>query len=148
MNIKDIDCIEHVRRQAGGRCEVCGDPGNAVHHVWAKGMGGSPIDLPINLINLCNTCHYDHHCGKAPVRLMLIGLIECREGWKSNEIEEEIYRVRQLPQGSEYRPTRPFATYHRYRGRGDGVQRDPAPPRVGCGRPGVAFDEGGWFRLS
>ena len=148
MNIKDIDCIEHVRRQAGGRCEVCGDPGNAVHHVWAKGMGGSPIDLPINLINLCNTCHYDHHCGKAPVRLMLIGLIECREGWKSNEIEEEIYRVRQLPQGSEYRPTRPFATYHRYRRDSDRLQRDASPPRVGCGRPGVAFDEGGWFRLS
>lgn len=147
MNIKDIDCIEHVRRQAGGRCEYCGSPGNHVHHVWAKGMGGAPIDLPINLVCLCWNCHTKHHNGGIPCRFTLINILSQREGWESLEIEEEIYRVRQLPKGAEYRPARPFATYHRHRRDSDGLQRDPAPPGCGCGRPGVAFDEGGWFRL-
>ena len=147
MNIKDTNCIEHVREQANGRCENCGRPGNHVHHIWAKGMGGSPIDLPINNVNLCHVCHSIHHSGGHPTRLELIAIVEKREGWKSLEIEEEIYRVRQLPKGAEYRPTRPFATYHRYRRDSDGVQRAADPPGLGCGRPGVAFDEGGWFRL-
>jgi len=147
MIVRDQTCIEHVRHQAGGRCEYCGCAGNHVHHIWAKGIGGAPIDIPVNLVNLCHNCHTRHHSGKNPERLTLIHLVSKREGWKSLEIEEEIYRVRQLPKGAEYRPTRPFATYHRYRRDSDGVQRAADPPGLGCGRPGVAFDEGGWFRL-
>ena len=148
MIVRDQTCIEHVRHQAGGRCEYCRCAGNHVHHIWAKGMGGAPIDIPTNLVNLCNRCHTKHHSGGAPTRLTLISLVEMREGWASDQIEEEIYRVRQLPKGSEYSPPRPFATYNPYRRSGDGVQRDPDPPGLGCGRPGVAFDQGGWFRLS
>jgi len=148
MIVRDQTCIEHVREQARGLCECCFRPGQHVHHIWAKGMGGYQIDLPINQVFLCVFCHVSHHAGNAPSKLQLLGIVERREGWTSDQIEEEIYRVRQLPKGAEYSPTRPFATYHRYRRGSDGLQRDPDPPGVGCGRQGVAFDQSGWFRLA
>lgn len=39
-------------------CEVCGAPAVDIHHINAKGMGGSKLrDNIENLIALCRPCH-------------------------------------------------------------------------------------------
>jgi hypothetical protein len=39
-------------------CEICGGSANQVHHIEARGMGGSKLkDYPDNLLFLCYECH-------------------------------------------------------------------------------------------
>jgi hypothetical protein len=40
-------------------CEWCGDHDTLeCHHIKARGIGGgSRLDVPLNLVMLCNTCH-------------------------------------------------------------------------------------------
>lgn len=39
-------------------CEVCGQKVNDVHHIEARGMGGTSKEEDIyNLMGLCRTCH-------------------------------------------------------------------------------------------
>jgi 5-methylcytosine-specific restriction endonuclease McrA len=39
-------------------CEVCGKVGNDLHHIEARGMGGSKhADVIENLMCLCRECH-------------------------------------------------------------------------------------------
>lgn len=46
-------------------CEVCGSKGNDIHHLEAKGMGGSKTkDYIENLIAVCRDCHVKCHSNK------------------------------------------------------------------------------------
>jgi 5-methylcytosine-specific restriction endonuclease McrA len=39
-------------------CEVCGRVGNDLHHIEARGMGGTKTkDVIENLMSLCRECH-------------------------------------------------------------------------------------------
>lgn len=45
-------------------CEVCGAQAVDIHHIQARGMGGSKLrDNPENLIALCRTCHHEADFG-------------------------------------------------------------------------------------
>lgn len=45
-------------------CEVCNRPANSVHHIDARGMGGSKLlDTPENLMALCRECHHEADFG-------------------------------------------------------------------------------------
>jgi hypothetical protein len=45
-------------------CEVCQAPAVDIHHIQARGMGGSKLrDNPENLIALCRACHYQADFG-------------------------------------------------------------------------------------
>ena len=45
-------------------CEVCGAQAVDIHHIQARGMGGSKSrDTPENLIALCRSCHHDADFG-------------------------------------------------------------------------------------
>jgi 5-methylcytosine-specific restriction endonuclease McrA len=48
-----------VRRRAKGRCEDCGQVGwNELHHLHYQSLG---MELPSDLIALCNNCHHRRH---------------------------------------------------------------------------------------
>ena len=54
-----------VFREAG-RCELCGRPCNRCypHHVLCRGMGGGArLDVPLNLVAVCEDCHGAIHAG-------------------------------------------------------------------------------------
>lgn len=41
-------------------CEICGAKAVDIHHIEARGMGGSKNkDHPVNLMALCRACHVD-----------------------------------------------------------------------------------------
>ena len=43
-------------------CELCGNIGVDIHHIEARGMGGSKLKDKIeNLICLCRNCHENAH---------------------------------------------------------------------------------------
>jgi 5-methylcytosine-specific restriction endonuclease McrA len=45
-------------------CEVCGAQAVDIHHIQARGMGGSKSrDTPENLIALCRSCHHEADFG-------------------------------------------------------------------------------------
>jgi hypothetical protein len=47
-------------------CEVCGQSAVDIHHIQARGMGGSKFrDTPDNLIALCRVCHHEADFGTA-----------------------------------------------------------------------------------
>lgn len=47
-------------------CECCGKPAVDIHHLIAKGMGGSKTkDYIENLIAVCRKCH--EKCHKSPI---------------------------------------------------------------------------------
>ncbi len=42
-------------------CEVCGNPANDIHHIDARGMGGSKTkDTIENLQAVCRSCHIEY----------------------------------------------------------------------------------------
>lgn len=42
-------------------CEVCGSPANDIHHIKARGMGGTKTAGIIeNLMAVCRQCHVDY----------------------------------------------------------------------------------------
>jgi 5-methylcytosine-specific restriction endonuclease McrA len=44
-----------VKKRDGGKCRVCGTPGNQAHHLVYRSHGGK--DTPSNLVWCCSTCH-------------------------------------------------------------------------------------------
>lgn len=42
-------------------CEMCGQKAVDIHHIWARGMGGSKTrDEISNLMALCRACHVEY----------------------------------------------------------------------------------------
>lgn len=88
---KDPALLRRFRRP----CEMCGAPGGCPHHMLSRGAGGGGrLDVPLNLVSLCNTCHRAVHDGKIP-RLEVAGLIARREGLASGEeVLERLWELR------------------------------------------------------
>ena len=42
-----------------GKCRVCGNPAEEVHHIRPRHFHGT--DVPANLVSLCKTCHDEVH---------------------------------------------------------------------------------------
>jgi hypothetical protein len=84
------------RFRLGGYCGFCRrytfiEP----HHIVSRGIGGSHrIDLPINIVGLCVTCHRMHHDGRRPLKCDLLAIVAGREGIFQNEIEATLNRLR------------------------------------------------------
>lgn len=59
--------LVQIRQQRGERCEVCGVPARAAHHVNAVGIQGIASALtfePSNLLLICSHCHTLMHPGQ------------------------------------------------------------------------------------
>ena len=59
--------LASVRQERGERCEACGVPARAAHHVIAVGIAGIASELvfePANLLILCDNCHCLFHPGR------------------------------------------------------------------------------------
>ena len=56
VKIIDEEALARIRKQA--RCELCHGVVNSTqpHHILSRARGGR-IDLPVNLIGLCQECH-------------------------------------------------------------------------------------------
>ncbi len=70
MLVKNVDLLIDMHTNTS-HCEVCNVTPlhKEVHHIWAKGMGGgSRLDIPWNLIVLCQPCHQLAHAGKISKR--------------------------------------------------------------------------------
>jgi len=58
-----LDYFE-IGEQDAALCEVCKRRGVDIHHIEAKGMGGSKTkDYIENLMLLCRRCHQEAHAG-------------------------------------------------------------------------------------
>ena len=83
MKIVDPDVMIQLHEEVT-RCELCDNrhPKLEVHHIWSRGMGGgSRLDIPWNLIVLCQPCHMDAQANKIPKRT-LWGIAAEREIFK------------------------------------------------------------------
>ncbi len=78
-----------------GPCGWCGhwvacEP----HHLFSRGMGGgSQLDIRINLLSLCRSCHDAFHLGHI-CRFDLLAVVAARERTTQDKIVEEIHRLR------------------------------------------------------
>lgn len=83
MKIVNVDAMIDLHEEISW-CEFCDKTGEKLdcHHIYARGMGGgSRLDIPINLIILCRTCHDKAQNGRIS-RRELWGIAAEREVWK------------------------------------------------------------------
>ncbi len=109
MRIHDPDTLERFRNMP---CEVCGHSRpNDPHHVRTKGAG--QIDAPWNLVALCRLHHSSHHYGGQPTTETCLSIICKRMGVTYDQINEELYRIRNLDKAADPNKDRPaiFAAY-------------------------------------
>jgi hypothetical protein len=53
-------------------CEVCGKRGVDIHHIFARGMGGSKEkDTIVNLMCLCRECHVEYGDKKHHIEFLI-----------------------------------------------------------------------------
>ena len=89
-------------------CSYCRQPtpgGTDPCHVITRGVGGGTrLDVPLNLVSLCRTCHNENHAGRSPTREELCELVGERYGYKSHEVLARLHRMIRAPK--EARPCR------------------------------------------
>jgi len=94
MKIIDKDVVASFRGLL--ICEYCQHRRQCYgHHLRSRGAG--QLDIRINLISLCVNCHDMAHTGGID-RLELAAIVATREGTTAEAIEDEIFRLRRLPQ--------------------------------------------------
>lgn len=53
-------------------CEVCGAKGQDIHHIFARGMGGSKnADTIDNLMAVCRSCHVEFGDKKQHIEFLI-----------------------------------------------------------------------------
>jgi hypothetical protein len=87
-NKRIVDKKAIARCREKGFCQICGHPGDDVHHIVSRGAGGP--DHIYNLIYLCRQCHKEIHDGKLE-RHWIFCFVSMREG-KSID-ENTIYEI-------------------------------------------------------
>lgn len=113
MKIERPDRLDLFRTP--GLCECCGRFANIrePHHLRAKGMGGTPLDVAVNLIALGGSakltegrrsfsceCHYRIHAGNiSPDRILQI--VAAREGVTAEHITEVMDWMQRLIKPTE-----------------------------------------------
>lgn len=98
MKHVDEKVLEAARKRP--RCEWCGRrrPLDAAH-IMSKGAGR--VDIDGNVVGLCRLCHRRNHAGTDPTTADLLAVAAAREKCLQDDIVREVYRIRQLPKGSE-----------------------------------------------
>lgn len=100
MKVIDEELLRVFRNKL--RCEHCGTATMFKlhpHHLWCRGMGGgSRLDVPLNLIALCASCHGMVHDGHI-LRCTLIAIVAAREKVFQGDVCEEIYRLLRTKKG-------------------------------------------------
>lgn len=54
----------HILNRDDQICQLCGSPGQALHHIILGGMGCKKDNSSQNIITLCEPCHRKCHNGK------------------------------------------------------------------------------------
>lgn len=68
--------LAQVRAERGERCECCGVPARAAHHVNAVGTTGiasALVSEPSNLLVICDDCHALFHPGRRVYPWLTVG---------------------------------------------------------------------------
>jgi 5-methylcytosine-specific restriction endonuclease McrA len=53
--------LQILGRLKFSKCEVCGKPMSCLHHYYPKSSAGNLRYNWLNLIPICNSCHFRHH---------------------------------------------------------------------------------------
>lgn len=87
MRVMDEALLDVFRARA---CEWCmAPPRSEAHHIYAKGIGGGArLDVPLNLISLCRSCHGKVHMGIISREKFWIQ-VAAREGLESGDVAKE-----------------------------------------------------------
>lgn len=107
MTIRDEVVLRSFR--GPGPCAWCGVQAHTreAAHVVAKGMGGRPLDVRINLVSLgiggwvgvravCN-CHAQSHAGHEPTSEQLLEIAARREGTTPADAQAVLWMLVRLP---------------------------------------------------
>lgn len=79
-----------VRERDGGRCVLCGRPGNPWCHYISRAQGGLGIEQ--NIVTLCDKCHrrFDQSTDRAALKEALANYLRSKyPGWDEKNL---IYR--------------------------------------------------------
>lgn len=75
MYTKGMSMRDYIIKRDGFRCTKCNQFLNLeVHHIKQRSQGG--LDVPENLITLCEICHYDEHKNEPISKVMKKRLIK------------------------------------------------------------------------
>jgi len=55
--------LQEWGRRTFSECEVCGHPMSCFHHYFPKSRAGNLRYNELNLIPICQSCHFQHHNG-------------------------------------------------------------------------------------
>lgn len=87
MTRTDEELLDEFRK---GNCELCGCSGPSdPHHLFERGMGGgNRLDIRINLMSLCRTCHTLVQGNKAILPKLCFMVLQ-REIWRLRRAPKE-----------------------------------------------------------
>ena len=96
--MKIIDDVLLLAFRLKGICEWCKRRGGVdPHHLFARGLGGGHrLDIEINLISLCRTCHDAVHMGSI-MRCDLLAIVARRERMTQDAILDAIRDLKRAP---------------------------------------------------
>lgn len=146
MKKLDNDLLNEFR--SPGPCEWCLAPCpiREPHHLVRRGMGGgSQMDVRINLMGLCSTCHYRHHYSNVPTRDEILDYVAMREGMTPEELQDRLYLLQRCDDAAEIASDGDSTARHRYQRHP--LCRDEPPAGHARGEPRMAADENGWNQL-
>lgn len=107
VRVENDDLLAYFRRRP--ECELCGAEnrqGLDPNHVKPKGIGGgSQLDVALNLIAMCRSCHNAYHDGRVSKRELQTIIAE-REGLLPEEVEAAVWRLLRTPKRGSYEPVR------------------------------------------
>lgn len=89
MNYKkkaDKAMQEYYRKQ-DLKCEYCGRPANIKHHFFPKSRASVLRYYELNLISLCQGCHFAHHNGDPRIHVEIIR--QRGNKWYNNLLKEK-----------------------------------------------------------
>jgi 5-methylcytosine-specific restriction endonuclease McrA len=84
----------HILERDSETCQLCGSPGDQIHHIILGGIGRKKDNSVENLITLCSTCHRNCHNGKLTQQYQKF----CIE-WSRGKYGHIIELIRQRKQG-------------------------------------------------
>ncbi len=95
MKLERPDVLDLFRRAEW--CEWCGEatPGGCdPAHVYSRGAG--QVDIRLNVVSLCRTCHSKEHNGNI-TKAELLAVVARREGVKVETIGKVVQAIRRWP---------------------------------------------------
>ncbi len=80
-------------------CEWCGKQAQCqACHVFTCGHGGGTrLDVPLNLLSMCMTCHMSQHDGDRPILCDRLAKVAAREGMLQEQVHGQLRRIMAAP---------------------------------------------------